>query len=320
MQEREKSETYAEGVRELSVSILQNSKDILSVDFDLVEGSLLTKLQELKSERKSNVFFEELRLSPEDELGLNLFLSSINFCYQDPKTHSEYTFLNKEGEVDRRSLGLKSAMAESGVPWGDFSSVSEITAEKWKEMLQLSKKNPIYLGTERGRRVVRLAEQMLALGLNTPTDLVKYCEFDSEKLLMVLDKSGFFEDEFMKRSQLAVHVMDGVLKRRFDAKLEGTDRLTVMADYRLPQLMYNFGAIKLSTGLHEKLMRSESIETGSREEKTLRAAAIVIGRRVSELMGIPEAETDSLLWTLAVRMGFKNQLPIPHMIVATDKY
>jgi len=319
--EREIGRVFTDSVRELSRKIVDASSEILTINNEALERDLASRLQTLQNEPKSNSdLFADESLSPENELGLNLFLDVVNFCYQNPYTQKSYEYINKEGKSKSRSTGLKAAMAESGINWGNTKEVADLTPEKWAEIIQLDKNKEFYLGTERGKRIAGFAFTLAAHGFKNITGFLTYVEYDTENLLPTLNGSGYFTDEFAKRSQLSVNMMDGVLKRRFSKEFKGMETLTVMADYRLPQLMYNFGTIELAENLRAKLMKQEIIETRSPEELALRAATITVGEKLSKLMGMSEGQVDSLLWTLAGDLGRNGKLTIPHMLVPTDKY
>ncbi len=321
MKERKFSLPITDGVREFSQRILEDSEDILAINWKTLQENLLPMLMEFRSEMgEGKDPFANEELPPEQELGLNLFLNVVNFCFQDPETGMEYRYTGKNGNIILRSTGLKSAMAESGINWGSFSEVSGMTHGHWKRITQTGPENPLFLGAERGRRIARFAEYLLIRGFPTPESLIENCGYDTEKLLGILDESGFFDDLFMKRSQLTVHIFDNVLKRRFDRGLSGTDKLTVMADYRLPQILYNSGVIELSPSLSKKLETGVKINPDSREENALRAATVVVGERLAHLMGIQETEVDMLLWVLARKLDKEGRMRIPHMLVSTDKY
>ena len=133
-------------------------------------------------------------------------------------------------------------------------------------------------------------------------------------------ESGFFKDEFLKRAQVGLKMMDTVAARRMGRGLTGINELTCMADYRIPQVFYNLGTVRLSAGLEAQLIRQEPILSGSREELALRATVIVIGLVLAGLMTICEADVDTLLWEFSQQMDKSGQIKIPHMLVATDKY
>jgi hypothetical protein len=319
MKERDLWEYSPNRVRELSHRII-NKTQVLSIDYSIVRGDLMTVADLQDSKKTGSDPFANEELTAVNEVGLNLFLNVVNFCYMDPLSKAEYGYKNKKGQLVSRATGLKAAMAESGVNWGDMWEVSNLTERKWAEIAQLDNNKDFFLGAERGKRIRLFANKLFNEGHDNVLQFLDCADLKTDKLLKCFVESGFFTDEFEKRAQLAVSMLDGVVRRRFGTGFEGTGTLTVMADYRLPQLMYNFGAIKLSDELQKKLESGTVIESGSEEERSLRAAAVVVGESLSGYMDIPESKVDMLLWKLASDMGKKGELKIPHMLVATDKY
>lgn len=321
MKELEPNIFYSDRVRDYSRKVVMENRDIVTIDDKSVENELVGNLSEFKNLLKeSDDPFATDELSPENELGLSLFLDVVNFCYCNPYSKRDYIYIDMRGKSIGRARGLKAAMTEAEVNWGSTREVSKISPTEWSKMIQLGSNKDFYLGEDRGKRISEFAGKLFQSGFKNISHFLTFAEFNTEYLLPVLDKSGYFDDEFQKRSQLAISMMNGVLKRRFDKEFKGLDTLTIMADYRLPQVMYNFGAIKLPEELKDKLMKQEIIESGSPTEISLRAASVVVGEKVSKLMDINESEVDSLLWTLSQKMSDEKKLTIPHMLVATDKY
>lgn len=321
MKETEPIRHYSDNVRDYSHRIVETHQDVLLIDNFVLESTFISQLQNFQNLAKQNGDpFATESLTPENELGLNLFLDVVNFCYSNPYSHEDYTYTHKSGATIKRSSGLKTAMSESGINWGNTTEVAKMSQNQWADVVQLKNNKDFYLGVDRGKRIAEFAGKMAQSGFKHVSDFIEFAEYDTEKLLPILDKSGYFNDKFQKRSQLAISMMNGVLKRRFDKEFKGLENLTIMADYRLPQVMYNFGAIKLSEWLLEKLAKQEVIESGSREELTLRAASVVVGEKVSKILNISESDVDKLLWTLSQKMAKDGKLTIPHMLVATDEY
>lgn len=321
MKEKEPITHYSDNVRDYSHKIVEENKDLLLIDNFILESTFVSELRKFKDSLKSaGDPFSTDNLTAENELGLNLFLDVINFCFSNPYSHSDYSYTNKVGEVIKRSTGLKTAMSESAINWGNTREVAKISPVEWAKAIQLDKNEDFYLGQDRGKRISEFAGKLVRSGFKNISDFLKFTEYDTEILLPILDKSGYFDDKFQKRSQLAISMMNGVLKRRFGKEFKGTENLTIMADYRLPQVMYNFGAIKLSEGLLAKLTRQEVLESDSPQELTLRAASVVIGENISRILGIDENQVDALLWTLSQKMARGGALKIPHMLVPTDRY
>lgn len=321
MKDREPIRHFSDNVRDYAHKIVETHRDLLLIDNSILESTFADDLRKFQESSKlSSDPFATDNLTAENELGLNLFLDVINFCFSNPYTHNDYIYTDKSGGVIKRSTGLKAAMSDAEINWGNTREVAKISENQWANAVQLDKNKDFYLGIDRGKRIAEFAGKMAQSGFKYVTDFLDFAQYDTEVVLPILDKSGYFEDKFQKRSQLAISMMNGVLKRRFGKEFKGTENLTIMADYRLPQVMYNFGAIKLSDGLIEKLAKQEVLESDSPEELALRAASVVVGENISKILDINENEVDVLLWTLSQKMAKEDTLKIPHMLVATDKY
>lgn len=311
---------YNDRVRDYSREILNVSGDILQIN-ERFEIDLANQLIIQKAEINENHnLLVDATISEDNELGLTLFLDVVNFCYQNPFSKEVYVYASPDGKFIKRATGLKAAMRDSKINWGNTREVSQISSAQWNDVIQLDRNKDFYLGMDRGTRIAEFAGKLSSSGFKSVMDLLIFSEYDAGTLLPILAKSGYFNDDFQKRSQLAINMMDGVLKRRFDRELKNTTDLTVMADYRLPQIMYNFGVIELSTSLKQKLLDQKVIDSGSPEELALRAASVIIGEKLSKLLKINECDVDNLLWNLAHKMEDEKRLAIPHMLVATDKY
>ena len=306
-------------VRTMSEDLIQNSTDLLTIEPSVVSGELKQNLETFRTHHTENLLSVP-SLSAEGELGLCLLFNSVNFCYRDPSSGKEYLYTSRDGRHLKRTAAFFTALAESGLDWNDLRQVAELSKLKWLELTQLDENNVLYLGLERCERIVGLARFLTGLGVETVFDFVKLNDFDSLKIAQVLIDSGYFKDEFLKRAQVGLKMMDAVAAGRLGRGLTGINELTCMADYRIPQVFYNLGAVKLSTGLEQQLVRQEPILSGSHEELALRATVIVIGLQLAGLMSICEAEVDTLLWGFSQQMDKSGQMKIPHMLVATDKY
>jgi len=306
-------------IRSLAREILQDSKDILTLHPNLVTGSLRERLESFRILYKENTVVS-LWPSSEDEVGAYLFFNTVNFCFKDPASGNEYRYINPEGKSFSRSTGLFQAFADARVHWNDLQQVSELSETRWMEITQLNKANVLYLGQERLNRITGFARYLMATKCPTATGFLQDHHAQVLEILTALINSGYFDDEFLKRAQVAIKNVDKILFKQRGSGLDGMDALTCMADYRLPQVFYNLGVVELPLSLKEKLTRQELVIPGSREERALRASVIVIGEQLSHQMGINEAEIDDLLWEMSQVMAREKNMKIPHMLVATDKY
>lgn len=303
----------------MSAEIIRDSSDLVNLHMPVVEQDLKQRLEKYRDSRQGNPL-SILSLSPENEIGLILFYNTINFCYRDPESGQDYVFRDKEGQVLKSTAAMMAALLETGLEWNRLEEVAAITLQQWQHMFQLEPPNVLYLGMQRRERVVGLAQYLQQQGYDTVMQFIEANSYDVLILTAALKASGFFEDEFLKRLQVALKRIDGILAERMNQHLEGMHLLTCMADYSIPQLLYNIGVIEVNASLRRQLEDLIPIQPGSREEQALRAAVVVIAEPLAKQMGITEAQLNNLLWEYAVSEEAAGRLPIPHMLVATDKY
>lgn len=316
MKERQQYLVSTSEIREDARHILDQARDLLTVDYNSIPTVLAPMLADFQ---KNSQQPEKPTMPINLELGQTLFFDVVNFCFKDPATLHEYTF-HSGGREYKRSSGLFMAIRESGMDWNNLNHVALIGKNKWRQISQVGPENPMYLGDERGERISDFAKKMLADGYKTVSGFVDSTNGDGMEMLTYLANSRFFDDEFLKRAQLTVRMFNDVFRKNGVPEFKNMDRLTAMADYRLPQVFYNLRVVKLSGGLLMKLLNQEPIVANGHEERAIRATVITVAEKLSKVMGINECDIDTLLWNLSQKMAKEDQLPIPHMLVTTDKY
>jgi hypothetical protein len=93
-----------------------------------------------------------------------------------------------------------------------------------------------------------------------------------------------------------------------------------MADYRLPQVLYNFNIIGLNKSLKEKITGRKIFQKNEKDEIILRAWTIVICEYIANKTGLSEEKVDNAIWNISQEMLKKRQLKIPAILVETDCY
>lgn len=111
--------------------------------------------------------------------------------------------------------------------------------------------------------------------------------------------TGLFLDPFHKRLQhLAFALMRHVSS--FHAHLKRADRLTILCDYRLPELLLSQGALRLD-GDAATLAGPGCLRLRGSDPlvSALRAATMEIGEALASRYGTPQIVVDQLLWQRA---------------------
>ncbi len=109
---------------------------------------------------------------------------------------------------------------------------------------------------------------------------------------------------FLKRAQICVADLYGAFGGKRWGAFTDLDRLTIFADYKLPQVLRHYGVLEYAPELSQRIDNYELLQPGGEEEVELRAATIwaceLLRHEMSRLAGQPitAVEIDLLLWFL----------------------
>jgi putative queuosine salvage protein len=112
------------------------------------------------------------------------------------------------------------------------------------------------------------------------------------------------EVRFFKRAQICVADLYGAFSGKHWGAFTDLDKLTIFADYKLPQVLRHYGVLEYNPGLAARVDNQELLQAGGEEEVELRAATIwtceLLRREMSHASGmdITAVEVDQLLWYL----------------------
>ncbi len=103
----------------------------------------------------------------------------------------------------------------------------------------------------------------------------------------------------LKRAQIVPADLHGAGVARFP----DLAALTCFPDYKLPQVLRHFGALRYSEGLARRIDRWEELQPGEPAEVEIRAATVVVVERLREAMAaagrrLLSIEVDWILWDL----------------------
>ncbi len=112
------------------------------------------------------------------------------------------------------------------------------------------------------------------------------------------------EIRFFKRAQICVADLYGAFGGKRWGAFTDLDKLTIFADYKLPQVLRHYGVLEYDHWLAERVDKQELLPAGGEEEVELRAATMwaceLLRREMSRAYGraITAVEVDQLLWFL----------------------
>lgn len=146
---------------------------------------------------------------------------------------------------------------------------------------------------------------------------LEIADHDAVKIVKLLyDDFPSFRDEamtagavilFLKRAQICANDLSYLFSDRRSGEIINLDRLTVFADYRLPQILREMGVLEYSPLLSAKIDRGENLAAGGREEIEIRGATIWAVESIrGELKKYNAAQIDNALWLLSQdQKGFR---------------
>ena len=298
-------------IRETSKEITAKSE----ITFNDSRLDALIEALQINANPSDHPFVVDQRLSFSEKVALVLLYGVVNYCYTNPETRTEYQF-EFDGRKYARSTGFNQALLHSGFNWLDFNALSELTFEQWREVLQLRPDNRLY---DAKNRLVKL-RTMAAYLKKVDVDNFFTTYNDTNKIFELLQDTGLYDDPFYKRAQITLSLLGRISALYGDEELASSAPLTVMADYRLPQVLYNFDVLTLPQTLSDRLVQGTTFIKNEPYERDLRAWTIVLGEKMAHNLGVSEEIIDARMWALSQDMIHDGRMKIPAMLVATDCY
>ncbi len=219
-----------------------------------------------------------------------LGLHSINFQYWDMTPQNIYT---------RYSHNEKIGAIASYEGYGKLYS-SIILANKQIETLTHEMMRDFFgsIPSLHGRIIIlkeSLNKTLFELAYQViMNDVVKNNLVDTttaQKIADILPKS--YSDPFLKKIQLALFEIYELLKFKYP-KLQVD--LTVAADYQIPKVLNFLGILNYNQNIATKIANKVMIPEDSKEEMSIRAAAILACEEISKIHNLPTGYVDKYLW------------------------
>jgi len=244
----------------------------VSVDLDAI-----TRLASVMEETGKMAFKAEEDMNHAQSVVLELFASSINYCFW----YGKYDFVPMAGSSGSMYDVIINAVNNNleGLIGPDFINAIidklvfdryPLLEERTKHLLEAS------LGTQ---------EFVMFVLMNR--------ENDAKIVLHELIRRypGFASDMFLKRAFLFVMQ----LNRKLDF-FKGMDEIPVPADYQVPKMLEHFGCLEYKTTLSDKISTHTMIPRYSIEEVSIRGGTIIACDKLAELTGWTKSEIDAWLW------------------------
>lgn len=270
----------------------------------------------------------------QEELTLRylLVLDALNFCFWPPAGFPEafgterWSVPGPEGEKLTGYYALSFSLARAAQENPKFfqaDRLAKVTAAEVREVL-----GEIPLISWRVKALREIGALLLRFPSATAFFMAakkraqRVVELLTAHLPMFRDAAVYFGHwiPFYKRAQISVADLWGTFAGKGPGEIHDLSWLTAFADYKLPQILWVKGALRLCPCLAERIRKKEKIAWGSAEEVELRAATVVAVEILVKLLAnmgreILPFQVDWLLWNLA-----QGSLPLPHHRTLTWAY
>ncbi len=249
-------------------------------------------------------------------------LDVLNHCFWAGKNRTIWSVAYRGNEYSGYwglAASLKRAM-DDGLPLTDPAFLADISVPMLNGIFHGKGEVPLFEA-----RLANLREAGRVLLDRWRGDVVNLIEAAGKSavrlVLEVVRSFPSFRDQavydgrnvyFWKRAQLFAADLHAAFEGRGWGEFNDLDRLTAFADYKLPQVLRQFGIISYDPELSAKIGRQEEIVPGSDEEIEIRAATIVAVeslRRVFEQSGkdLSSVAIDNWLWNLGQQDIFRRE-------------
>lgn len=279
--------------RESAKLIATLSKDVFIED-EGVKNLACTVLEGIKNQRIhiNNFSQHEFHPKPDDPRAIDwiFLLDVLNFSFWTQKNANKWKVNGQTGYF-ALCAAVKRAVDE-GKPITDPKYYSEVTQNELEVIFRGDDNHTkIPLINERVRNLHQAGQVLLKKYQGTFVECVKSCSGSAEKLLrLIINDFDSFRDEadykaykvsFYKRAQILIGDIWACFKGRDYGRFNDIDYITMFADYRIPQVLIHFGAIRYSNPLLSKLQSDLELESGSSEEVEIRGCSIDAIERVN---------------------------------------
>ncbi|XP_076469700.1 queuosine 5'-phosphate N-glycosylase/hydrolase-like [Babylonia areolata] len=283
--------------RESGQWIAETAKDVF------IDNAGVTKVAQLivnqvKKEKFDVTMWKNHPLNPKtsDRVAVDwVFLAdTLNFSFWSGDATEK--FMVKYGGVEHTGYwslcaALNRALDE-GIPILDASYYATISRDDFMKVFRSDSDHDIPMIDERIEVMHEAGKALMQKYEGTFVNCVKECDKSAQRLLqLVLHEFPAYRDTvtyngkqlgLYKRAQILIADIWGACEGKGLGEFTDIDTLTMFADYRIPQALAYFGAMKYSDSLMDLLRKDTLMQTGDRLEVEIRGVSIWVTELVRE--------------------------------------
>ncbi|USN96806.1 MAG: hypothetical protein H6797_01215 [Candidatus Nomurabacteria bacterium] len=263
------------------------------------------------------------------DINLVYFETAANFCFWAQDDKDKWKF-EHNSQSSGGWYGLRNAFAKAlddGVPIYDPQFMSELTLSQAANIFRGQDNIQIPLLEWRVNNIVDAANFLLRKHEGSAHLFLKACDFDAPTIAREITHAltsyrdgAWYEGKWiwiLKRAQILPNDLSQLTQKYPDFAIKNTHKLTVFADYRLPQILEHYGVLQYSQSLSQKIIGKQLLPSGSTEEVEIRAATIAACKNLSELLpDMTIADIDVSLWLISQDMRSDPSLKPHHLTVS----
>ncbi|XP_008545889.1 queuosine salvage protein [Microplitis demolitor] len=216
-------------------------------------------------------------------------LDTLNFSFWSPSSDTKWKVNGHSGYFALCSA-IKRAIDE-GIPIIDPNYYANITKEVLARVLRAdSGAESVPLLEKRVQNLQQVGKVLVDKYNGTFVECVKASQYSAEKLVkLIVNEFECFRDEadfyghrvsFYKRAQILVGDIWACYKGKDLGEFNDIDIITMFPDYRIPQVLMHFGAMRYSNPLLSTLQSGTELSPGCIEEIEIRGCSIEVIERV----------------------------------------
>lgn len=248
----------------------------------------------------------------EEKIAFAIYFSVINFNFSG----CDYSY-RYQGQMYYRSTALLYALYNTPILFCNTTEVFRMGEGQWKKNLCCYGEGTLPLFEKRMNRLRKMAAYLTKEQVNFHNFYERFSTLN--ELFVFFKQSHLYEDVFLKRIQMLLNWLYCIAIEN-KIGLSDITMLTGLADYRLPQLFYNVGLVRLSPDERKMLLSRMPLREQDAFVRKMRCITIYICDYLAKKTEFTPIEIDCLLWNLSQQKLVRKELPIPAMNIDTMQF
>lgn len=252
-------------------------------------------------------------------------LDTLNFCFWNKQNKWTVDYQGKKHSGYRALAASLTRAMDENVPITNPDYLANMQMKDLEYLLR--GKGELLLKDERLKGINELGKVLIEKHNGDALHILEKAGYDAQALayLVANELSSFRDIAIYKKRMIPMlkraQILAGDIYAATNIKLSGMDRLTIFADYKLPQLFHEYDVLKYSAELENKIMQQIEIPAKSEQEIEIRAATIQACEMIKNEFAkhgrqLAAYQIDWILWLTS------KELPLtkPHHLTKTIFY